>query len=190
LNVVNGNLAERPQRFTGVAIFLHWAIAILVLAAIGVAWAALRRGDMHSLAAEPLVTIHRSLGTTILVLAVIRLTWRWTHPAPPLPTTLRPWQRTVARASHGLLYLLLFLMPVTGLIDAAAFREPVHYFFLFTLPLIGSPSEHFGHAAFRVHAATSFLIYALVLLHSAAALYHHYVLKDGTLRRMLPALRP
>ena len=80
-------------------------------------------------------------------------------------------------------------MPVSGLTDAAAFSEPVHYFFLFDLPALTGHDEPLGHIAFAVHQTSALILYALLLIHAAAALHHHYVLKDGILRRMLPGGR-
>ena len=173
------------ERYDGVAILFHWLVALLIIANIGLAWS-LGSFDRHSLAHDQILTIHKSIGTTILALGVLRLTWRWVHPAPPLPTTLPRWQRVIALATHGLLYALIFVMPLSGLIDAAAFTQPVHYFFLFDLPTLIAHNEPLGHAAFAVHKVSALLLYALLLTHAGAALYHHYVLKDDILRRMLP----
>jgi cytochrome b561 len=173
------------ERYDGVAILLHWLIAVLIVGNIGLAWS-LDNYDHHDPIHQTLLTIHKSIGVTVLALAVLRLAWRWTHLVPPLPETLPRWQHTVARATHWSLYALLFVMPVSGLIDAAAFTEPVYYFFLFKLPTVIAHHEPVGHAAFAVHQLSALLLYALLLAHAGAALFHHYWLKDGILRRMLP----
>ncbi len=173
------------DRYDGVAILLHWLIAALIIANIGLAWS-LDNWDHHDPIHQTLLTVHKSIGTTVLLLTVFRLAWRWAHPAPPLPETLPRLQRIVALVTHGLLYALLFVMPLTGLIDAAAFTEPVNYFFLFKLPTVIAHNEPLGHAAFAVHQLSALLLYALLLAHAGAALFHHYWLKDGILRRILP----
>jgi cytochrome b561 len=173
------------ERYGNFAILLHWLIAALIVANIGLAWS-LDNFDHHDPIRPRLLAIHKSIGMTVLVLAAFRLAWRWLHPVPALPETLPRWQRIGALTTHGVLYALLFVMPVSGLIDAAAFTEPVDYFFLFKLPTIIPHNEPLGHAAFAVHQAAALLLYALLLAHAAAALFHHYWLKDGILRRMLP----
>jgi cytochrome b561 len=174
------------DRYDNIAILSHWLIATLIVANVGLAWS-LDSLDHHSPIHDRILTVHKSVGTTILLLAVLRLGWRWTHPAPPLPATIALWRRVAARADQGLLYGLLFIMPLSGLIDAGAFSQPVHYFFLFDLPPLVGHDEPLGHAAFAIHKAAAVALYGLLLLHAVAALHHHYVLKDDVLRRMLPA---
>jgi len=175
----------RAERYDSVAIALHWAIALLILANIGIAWS-LGSFDRHSPMHDQVLTMHKSVGTTVLLLAVLRLLWRWSHPAPPLPAFVPNWQRRAALAGHALLYAMMFVMPTSGLLDSAAFSETVHYFFLVDIPPFMGHDEHFGHAAFAVHKLTALLLYALLLAHAGAALFHHYVRKDDVLRRMLP----
>ena len=175
----------RPERYDGIAILFHWLIAVLIIANIGLA-RSLGSFDRHDPVHDQILTVHKSIGTTILLLAVLRLVWRWAHPAPVLPETLPRWQRIAARLDQALLYTLLFVMPVSGLTDAAAFSEPVHYFFLFDIPTLIPHNEPLGHVAFAIHKISALALYALLLLHAAAALHHHYVRKDGILRRMLP----
>jgi cytochrome b561 len=173
------------DRYDTIAILFHWLVAILIVANVALAWS-LDSFDHHSPIHDRILTVHKSIGTTILLLAVFRLAWRWTHPAPPLPVSMSQWRRIAARVDQGLLYALLFIMPVSGLIDASAFSQPVHYFFLFDLPPLTVHDEPVGHAAFAVHKVSALALYALLLLHAAAALQHHYVLKDGILKRILP----
>ncbi|MDB5394112.1 MAG: cytochrome b [Rhodospirillales bacterium] len=178
-------MTGRTERYDTVAILFHWLIAILIVANVGLAWS-LDSFDEHSPAHDRILTVHKSIGTTLLVLAVLRLAWRWKHPGPPLPETIAPWRRVAARLDQGLLYALLVILPLSGLLDAGAFSQPVHYFFLFDLPTLTGHNEPLGHAAFAVHKAAAVALYALLFLHAAAALQHHYVLKDDILRRMLP----
>ena len=175
----------RPERYDGIAILFHWLVAALIVGNIGLAWS-LGSFDRHDPVHDQILTIHKSIGTTILLLAALRLVWRWTHPAPVLPETMPRWKRIAALTDEALLYAVLFIMPLSGLIDAGAFSEPVHYFFLFDLPPLIGHDEPLGHIAFAVHQVSALILYGLLLLHAGAALHHHYVLKDGILRRMLP----
>ena len=172
-------------RYDGVAILFHWLVAVLIIANIGLAWS-LDNFDHHDPVHDKILTIHKSIGATILLLAVLRLVWRRIHPTPPLPETMPRWQRIAARTDQVLLYTVMFIMPLSGLIDAGAFSQPVQYFFLFDLPALTGHNEPLGHIAFAIHQITALILYGLLLLHAAAALHHHYVLKDGILRRMLP----
>jgi cytochrome b561 len=172
-------------RYDGIAILFHWLVAALIVINIGLAWS-LDNFDHHSPEHDRILTVHKSIGATILLLAVLRLIWRWTHPAPALPDTMPRWKRIAARTDQALLYAMMLIMPLSGLIDAGAFSQPVHYFFLFDLPALTGHDEPLGHIAFAVHQTSALILYALLLLHAGAALHHHYVLKDGILRRMLP----
>ena len=173
------------NRYDRVAIAFHWLVAILIVANVLLAWS-LGSFDRHSPVHENLMTLHKSIGTTVLILAIFRAAWRLAHPIPPLPASVPQWQRLAARTDQGLLYVLIFLMPLTGLIDAAAFSQPVRFFFLFDLPTVIAHNEPLGHAAFAVHKIGAKALYVLLFLHASAALYHHYLLKDDVLRRMLP----
>ena len=178
-------MQSRAERYDGVAISFHWAIALLIVANVALAWS-LDAFERDSPIQKQFLTIHKSIGVTILILAVLRLAWRSIHRPPPLPESLPPWQRRVADLSHWLLYVVLIVMPISGLIDAGAFSQPVHYFFLFTLPAFIAHNEPLGHAAFAVHKATAVLLYILLAAHAGAALHHHFVRKDDVLRRILP----
>jgi len=175
----------RAERYDTLAILFHWTVAVLIVGNVLIAWS-LGSFDEHDPVHDTILTVHKSIGATVLLLALLRLVWRWTHPAPALPETMPRWKRIAAKADQALLYAVMFVMPVSGLIDAGAFSQPVHYFFLFDLPALVGLDEPLGHAAFAVHKASALILYALLLLHAAAALHHHYVLKDGILRRMLP----
>jgi cytochrome b561 len=175
----------RADRYDTLAIVFHWTIAVLIVANVALAWS-LDNFDHHDPVHDKILTVHKSIGATVLLLAVLGLVWRLTHPAPPLPQTMPRWQRIAASTDQALLYAMMFVMPLSGLVDAGAFSQPVHYFFLFDLPALTGHDEPLGHAAFAVHQVSALILYALLLLHAAAALHHHYVLKDGILRRMLP----
>lgn len=175
----------RPERFDALAILFHWLVAVLIVVNVALAWS-LDNFDHHDPVHNAILSVHKSIGVVVLVLAVVRLIWRWTHPAPLLPEAMPRWMRLAAQADQVLLYAILFVMPITGLIDAGGFSEPVNFFFLFELPPLIGHDEPLGHAAMAVHKGAALVLYALLLLHSGAALFHHYVLKDQILQRMLP----
>jgi cytochrome b561 len=174
-------------RYGAVAQIMHWLIAALVFAMFGLGWymARLPLGQEKF----DLYQLHKSLGITIFALAVLRLLWRSFHPAPPLPAGLPPWERTAARISHALLYLMLLVQPLIGFLQSNAANFPVVLWGVWPLPALIGSNEGLGETLVVVHRWNSRLLLLLILLHVAAALRHHFVLKDDVLRRMLPAAR-
>ena len=116
---MTGNSAER---WGSVQIGLHWLIAVLLLVQLLAGWLMTDRqpGELQNF----LYTLHKNLGLIVLILAAVRLGWRWSHPVPELPADMPPWQVTAANVTHFLLYLLLFLLPVTGFFYTALGRLP------------------------------------------------------------------
>jgi len=172
------------NRYSATAIALHWLAALLILAAfpLGV--------YVHELAFSPLklklISYHKWLGVTIFLLTVARLAWRATHTPPPLPDTIPRWQQRAAHGLHHLLYLLLLVIPLSGWLMSSAKGFPVVYLGLVQLPdLIGKDAD-LAERLHDIHAALNFALLALVGLHVAAALKHHFIDRDATLRRMLP----
>jgi cytochrome b561 len=131
---------------------------------------------------------HKSLGITVLLLALARLAWKLVNRPYPAPLEV-VWQRKAAAAGHGLLYLLILLQPITGWIMASAAGSPVSLFGWVSFPpLVGK--DHDLHETFEeVHEIAFYVLLVAAVVHIAAALYHHFVLKDNVLRRMLPFAR-
>jgi cytochrome b561 len=176
-------LGNTPERWGSVTVGLHWTIAVLVLlvqAPVGVTMLALDPGAEQ----DVLFNVHKTNGIVIFLLAVFRLGWRWSQPVPALPADLPAWQARAARISHALLYLLLFAMPISGFLYTAMSGFPIPFFMLYDLaPLL--PENERGAEAFRaVHLTLQWVLYAVVLVHVAGALQHHFMRKDGILRRM------
>mgnify|MGYP001381267333 CR=1 FL=1 len=175
------------DRYGAVAQFLHWLIVALLVVQVTTATLA---DDMPlGLAKLAMLARHKSFGMTILALAVLRLLWRFASPAPSLPTTLKPYERGLARLTHTLLYVLLIAMPISGWIMSAAKNYPVSWFHQFTWPNPVAPDKDLGEAMEELHETFAYVLGAIVTLHILAALKHHFVLKDNTLKRMLPFTR-
>jgi cytochrome b561 len=177
-------IRNTPARWGAVAQFLHWLIVVLIIAQVILANIAedLPIG-MKKLA---MFARHKSVGITILVLAVIRLVWRWANPTPLLPGTLKPYERVLAGLTHSGLYILLFAMPLTGWMMTSARGFPVSWFGFLQLPDFVPKNQSLYNAMKETHDTLALALYAIVFLHVVAALKHHFMLKDDVLRRMLP----
>ena len=177
-------IRNTSARWGAVSQLLHWLIVALIAiqATLGLT------GRLLPLGVEKLAVLarHKSIGITILGLAVLRLLWRWLNPTPPLPSSMTPHERFLARFTHATLYVLLFTMPLTGWIMSSARGFPVSWFNLYQLPDLGPKSRALYDTMVTTHAALAIALALTVALHVAGALKHHFVLKDDTLRRMLP----
>lgn len=171
-------MSHSHTHFSVVQRLLHWimAIAILAMLFIGVAMVA-----TVSRSHETLIAIHRPLGVALLVLVAIRTVVRMRHGSPPLPRDIPAAQRLAAKASHLVLYLLMTAMPLIGWGMLSAGGYPVTLFGALHLPPI-LPHDVRVFALLRaLHTWLAFALFAMVLLHLAAALMHGLVRRDGVL---------
>ena len=184
---------EGARRYTSVAIVLHWLIALLAIGqfAGGLYIEELERGAQKF----ALIQLHKSFGVMVLLLTLVRLGWRLSHPAPPLPDAMTAIERTIARATHWAFYALLIGIPLVGwaLVSASPFADSVQTYIFGVihwphLPFFGAIEDREGvaHDIKEVHELLAFLMIGLVALHVAAALKHHFVNRDDVLTRMIP----
>lgn len=173
--------------YGAVARLLHWLVFLLLAAQFGVAWTMPDIG--RDTRPEGLVAWHLSLGTLILLVVAVRLLWRLSHAAPPPPDSMPPWQRGLSRLVHGLLYAILAVEPVLGWGNASSRGWDVSLFGLFRLPPLFERGSAVGHALGDIHSALATVLLILVGVHVVAALYHHFLVKDQVLTRMLPLRR-
>jgi cytochrome b561 len=166
-----------------VAQTLHWVIVGLLI--VQVALGKIAHELPVGLDKLALLARHKSVGITILGLAVIRLAWRWIDRPPPLPPMPR-WQHLAAHLNHWTLYALLFAMPLSGWMMSSASNYPVSWFGLVQLPDLVAPNRSLKEQLEEVHELLAIILIALALLHVAAALKHQYFDRDGLLFRMLP----
>jgi cytochrome b561 len=169
---------------------LHWTVAALVIGMLvlgfTMVWLVSGLGTKFQL-----YQLHKSFGMLVWALVVVRLLWRWLNPqVPALPPGLKPWERTAASFTHRGFYALLLVLPITGWIMASAspLGLPTMVFGLFTLPDLVGPDAALEHGMKLVHGGLALAVAALLALHVAAALKHHFVLRDQVLARMLPGL--
>jgi cytochrome b561 len=175
------------MKYTITAIVLHWLVALFIFVAFPLGL------YMSDLGLSPLklklYSYHKWLGVTILLLAIVRLAWRATHRPPPLPDTIPLWQQRAAGGMHHLLYALLLLIPFSGWLMSSAKGFTVVYLGLFPLPDLLAKDKELGILLTIVHQTLNYGLLLLVVLHIAAALKHHFIEHDATLRRMLPFIK-
>ncbi|MBE0547178.1 MAG: cytochrome b [Rubrivivax sp.] len=168
------------------SIVLHWLLALLILGSLAVGL--YMTGLPFSPARLKLYNWHKWAGVTILVLSAVRLLWRLTHrppPAAPMPA----WQRRAAHGAHAVLYALFFAVPLAGWAYSSAAGFPVVLFGVLPLPDFVSPDRALSETLKTVHHGLAYALAAVVALHVAAALKHHFIDRDGLLLRMMPARR-
>ena len=173
-----------PGRYTGIAISLHWLIFLLVACGFSLAV------YMVDLPLSPqklkYFSWHKWTGVTVFLLAVARVAWRLAHPVPALPSAMPAWQQQVATAIHALLYVLILVIPLTGWLYSSAAGVPTVYLGLVQLPDLLARDKALAGQLKLVHVTLNYTMLTLVIIHTAAALKHHFVDRDDVLKRMLP----
>jgi cytochrome b561 len=174
------------QRYTKVAILFHWLIALMIVGAFVMG---LVMTDMPGISPTKLkyYSWHKWAGVTILALAALRLLWRLTHRAPAYPDTMPGWQKTSANVMHGALYLLMFAVPLSGYFYTLSAGYPVVYFGVLELPVLMGPDPALKPVLKEVHFWLNMTLAGAVAAHVAGALKHHFIDRDGVLKRMLPS---
>src|SRR5512139_1799414 len=176
------NTAEAYGSF---AKFLHWSIVLLIIPQYFLAEAG-EEAVKGSIEQAAIMGWHKSLGMLVLLLAVVRIAWKIINRPHPSPIGDVVWQRKAAAAGHGILYLLILLQPLSGWVMSSAGEYPVSLFGWFAFPAIVGPNHDLHEALEEVHEILFWATVVVAVVHIAAALFHHWVLKDDTLRRMLP----
>ncbi|MCB2114389.1 MAG: cytochrome b [Parvularculaceae bacterium] len=186
------------ERYTPVAIALHWLIAILLVGQLAGGF------YMHGLPKEQaelkfeLYQLHKSFGVTILFLTLIRLGWRLTHRAPALPDAMAAWEKAAARGAHAGFYVLLVALPLAGwlVVSASPLADSVPTYLFGVIPWPHLPffegvedRRALSHEIAEIHEYLAFAMIALIVLHLGAALKHQFINRDGVLGRMLPFLK-
>lgn len=169
---------------TGTAKTLHWLILALLIAQFVFAWTMPHIG--RNTPVTTLISLHFTVGVCILAVAVVRLAWRLTHGEPAPEDGIPPWQTATARTVHWLLYLLLFVLPILGWINASWRDMPVVMFGHPLPQLVATRARGWGWTGDVHNFLANYVLLVLVGLHVAAALYHYFIRRDGVLQRMWP----
>ncbi len=185
---------SKPPRYSGVAIGLHWLVAVLIGANV---FLALSVDSWPKDWTRPVIDLHKSIGITVLGLAVLRLLWRLGHPPPPLPHHYPKVERVAANVVHIALYVLIFALPISGWLHDSAWKDaashPMSLYGLVPWPRIGpimnldpATKEQLHTVFFTIHQWLAYGIYGLFALHVGAALKHQWIDRQPELQRMFP----
>jgi len=179
------SLRDTTEQYGSLTKFLHWSLLILV--AIQFLLASMM--DLYpkgSAAKANVMVSHETVGVLVIAAAVVFVLWRLSNPRPSL-ASLPAWQRYLARFTHGLIYLLIVLQPLSGILMVVNGDHGLHFFGLTVGS--GAGSEVLKEIGETTHGIFPVLILIALGLHLVGALYHHFVARDDVLRRMLPGHR-
>lgn len=181
-----------PERYTGPAIVFHWLIAALIIINFGF-------GKLYEAFGEDnirfMIDTHKSIGVTVLGLAIMRILWRLTHKPPPLPAHYKPWEKRASHLAHIGLYALIFALPISGWLHDSAWKAApevkMYWFGLFEWPRISvimnmdAEAKEVLHGQLNwFHETFSYALFVLFILHVGGALKHQFIDKYPEMQRM------
>jgi cytochrome b561 len=172
-------------KYSGLAMTLHWLVAVLVI----ITWQATVAAEAAPSreAANTIMANHFAFGVVIFALIATRLILRLMNPPPPQVSGHAGWEKTLAKVTHYTMYTLLLVMPLAGWFAMSSFGAPINVWGLFEVPRLPVPiNEALGEQIFETHAIAGTALLVLIAVHVLATLKHTLIDKDGTLFRMLP----
>jgi cytochrome b561 len=180
------SLRSTRRQWGSVAKFFHWITALLILGN-GIF------GLAMDLASSPMqkinwLALHKSIALTVLALLLLRVLWRWGDKRPVEEPAPR-WQKITAHSVHGILYLLVAALPLSGWWFNSVAGKPLQFFKLFNLPALAAANHDIRHTAHALHEYLFWILVAVLVPHVAGALKHHVLDRDNVLLRMLPFRR-
>jgi cytochrome b561 len=185
-------------RYNRLAMMLHWLVALLIIANVALIWTVDYVSDDD---ARVVIDTHKSIGITVLGLALLRLLWRAANRPPPLPTAYRPWERQTAHVAHVALYVLIVALPLSGWLHDSAWKDaathPMYLFGLFEWPRVGlitavdpAHKEVLHDQLGALHTWLGYILYGLFALHIIGAVKHQFLDKEAQFQRIVPWGRP
>lgn len=180
-------MSNSKQYYTRTAQILHWLMAAIFITAwlIGFYSGNFLSYETDGSFKGDVIGLHKNIATTILFLVVIRIFWRYTHPAPQLPDTMSPMMKTLAHVGHFALYLLLLALPITGCLFSWSAGHPAPVLYLFEIPRLVQDNPELLEIIKPTHIYLSWFAALLIVGHVFAAIKHHVIDKDNVLRSML-----
>jgi cytochrome b561 len=177
-------MKNTSENFGTVAKAFHWIMASVIIGLLAMGFM------MAEMAPSPtkfkLYALHKSAGLTVFCLVILRLIWRLTHVVPRIPDSLGSVHRFLIKTSPFVLYSLMILMPISGFIMSDAGGHPVTFFGLYTLPNLFTKNPDLSKTAQLIHHYTAWAFIGILVAHMGATFYHHFILKNTILQRMLP----
>jgi len=176
-------MSEHAFRYGALARLFHWITVIMVISMVpaGIAMTRISGGSLQN----TLFDFHRSVGVVLMVLTLVRLAYRLAKPPEPLPSSIALWQRMAAKAAHAFIYIFLIINPFVGWVATSAYGAAIPVFGLFTMPALLEKDRELSSQLFLIHEVLGIMFVLTIVVHIGAALYHHFVLEDNVLRRML-----
>lgn len=178
---------DTSLHYTRTAKSLHWLMALMIFGLLGLGF------YMSDLPLSPqklkLYSWHKWAGVTVFLLALARLAWRATHQPPAMPWQMSKLQQAAANVGHVALYLLMLAIPLSGWLMSSAKGFQTVWFGVLPIPDLLAKDKELGDMLLELHQGLNLLLIALLIVHVAAALKHHFFDKDDVLTRMLPERR-
>ncbi|WP_406868379.1 cytochrome b [Paraburkholderia fungorum] len=173
---------KNGAKYGGVARLIHWLVVVLIAAQFVIGWT---MPDVHK-GTQPtgLIAWHLGVGAVLIAVMTIRIVWRTTHQPPP--DTLAPMLSAVSKITHLFLYAVLIAVPLLGWANASSRGWAVRLLGALSYPNLTPVGSSLGHAMGDIHGVLAWVLFALIVMHVAAALFHRFVLRDQVLQRMTP----
>jgi len=180
-------IKNTKNKYGLISIIFHWLMALLIITLLGLGLYMVDLPDVGFNALKiKLIFLHKELGTLVLFLVIMRLIWRLCNVEPLLSPHIPQWQKLGARVAHFSLYGFMFALPMTGWLMSSAAGIPMTFLGIFELPPLISPNIYRMRLFIEIHEWLAYGLIAILFVHIGAALFHHFIDKDDTLRKMLP----
>ena len=162
---------------------LHWLTASAMISLIAIGWYMVGLSN-ESIGYYRALDFHQVSGLGVLILFVVKIIWLWMSPNPQFVPTIARWQRYAAHTVHTLFIIAMVLIPISGYLFATSLGDPIPVYNVFEIPGVMTLSEPVSDWMINFHAYYAYTCAGLIVLHSLAALKHHFINRDDTLRRM------